>query len=98
MKSMTVNMMNKYIDANKMVEELSKVPWYEREDEKQVIRMVKDFPAADVAEVKHSHWVEDDDSIIHGHCYRCGWAAIWQETDIFGSNYCPSCGARMVEE
>ena len=56
---------------------------------------LKQMPAADVAEVKHSHWVKDDDSIIHGHCYHCGWAAIWQETDIFGSNYCPNCGASM---
>ena len=43
--------MAKYIDANKMADELSRVPWYEREDEKQAIRMVKEFPAADVVEV-----------------------------------------------
>ena len=43
--------MSKYIDANKMADELSKVPWYKREDEKQAVRMVKEFPAADVVEV-----------------------------------------------
>ena len=37
--------MAKYIDANKMADELSKVPWHERDDEKQAIRMVKEFPA-----------------------------------------------------
>ena len=41
----------KYIDADKLADELSRVPWYEREDEKQAIRMVKEFPAADVVEV-----------------------------------------------
>ena len=36
----------KYIDADKLADELSKGPWYEREDEKQAIRMVKEIPSA----------------------------------------------------
>ena len=47
--------------------------------------------------VKHGRWVYDEDAIVHGHCSVCGWCAIWQETDVFGSNYCPNCGARMDE-
>lgn len=46
-----VEELSRYIDANKMADELSKVPWYEREDEKQAVRMVKEFPTADVVEV-----------------------------------------------
>lgn len=53
-------------------------------------------PTADVAEVKHGRWIEEDDAIIHGHCSSCGWSAIWQETDVFGMPYCPNCGAKML--
>lgn len=48
--------------------------------------------------VKHGRWVYDEDAIVHGHCSVCGWCAIWQETDVFGSNYCPNCGAYMMNE
>ena len=49
------------------------------------------------AEPKHGRWIEEDDAIIHGHCSSCGWASVWQETDVFGMNYCPNCGADMRE-
>lgn len=38
-----VNRMRRYIDAEKVIEELSKVPWYNREDEKQAVRIVREF-------------------------------------------------------
>ncbi len=44
---------------------------------------------------KVGKWVEEDDDIIHGHCSSCGWVSVWQETDVFGMNYCPNCGADM---
>ena len=34
-----------------VADELSRVPWYELDDEKQAVRIVKEFPAADVVEV-----------------------------------------------
>ena len=34
-------------DVGKIVDELSKVPWYNREDEKQAVRIVKRFSATD---------------------------------------------------
>lgn len=46
-------------------------------------------------ERKKGAWIEEDDAIIHGHCSNCGWASVWQETDVFGMNYCPNCGAQM---
>ena len=49
----------------------------------------------DVPERNVGKWIEEDDGIIHGYCSNCGWMAIWQETDVFGMNYCPNCGADM---
>lgn len=49
---------------------------------------VKAIPAADVVEVRHSHWNEEGLSLV---CADCGWM---QYHDIpYG--YCPNCGAKM---
>ena len=39
------------IDADELAEELSKRVWYEREDEKQAVRIVKEFPTVDAVPV-----------------------------------------------
>lgn len=98
--------MAKYIDADKMADELSKVPWYERDDEKQAIRMVKEFPATDVQEVRHGRW-NDSKVAFHRVCSECG-AVVRQDVSLVyllecmekvgALNYCPNCGARMMDE
>ena len=55
--------LGRYIDANKMADELSKVPWYEREDGEQAVRMVKEFPAADVQEAL-KEWCDERNCVI----------------------------------
>ncbi len=44
---------------------------------------------------KTGKWIPADDAIIAGHCSACGWAAIYDETDIFGMPYCPNCGSKL---
>lgn len=47
---------------------------------------IEEFPAADVAPVRHGHW------LTVGHlpwCSRCGSVVIIE------SHFCPNCGARM---
>lgn len=56
-----------------------------------VIDMIKDQPAADVAPVVHGKWVSNGipDSVLVK-CSECGI--------VYGSigfNYCPNCGAKM---
>ena len=50
-------------------------------------------PAADVAPVKHGHWIYEN---FYTHCSVCGKMAIY---DKYGqeveSDYCPRCGAKM---
>lgn len=53
-----------------------------------VLLAIKQQPAADVVEVRHSHWNEEGLSLV---CADCGWM---QYHDIpYG--YCPNCGAKM---
>lgn len=42
----------------------------------------------DAQEVRHGHWVVDEDGNIK--CSECGHHGV-------GDNYCESCGAKMVE-
>ena len=54
---------------------------------KDTIETVRNFPAADVAPVRHARLVDDG-----GFFFRCS------ECDglfPFGGNFCPNCGARM---
>lgn len=81
--------MSRYIDANKMADELSKVPWYEREDGEQAVRMVKEFSAADVQEVRHGRWLYDE---YGWECSECGYPRARSQGK---SAYCPNCGASM---
>ena len=49
-------------------------------------------PAADVALIKHAHWIEQDGMQI---CSNCGEEHTW---DDFRAAYCDCCGAKMDSE
>ncbi len=91
--------MNKYIDKD-MAIEVSRAVWRVTGDAQvaKVTVQLEELPSADVKEVRHGKWIEENDTVIHGHCSSCGWNAIWQESDVFGMSYCPNCGAKMDEE
>ena len=89
--------MRKYIDAEKVIEELSKVPWYNRDDERQAVRIVREFSAADVQEVRRGRWIDAecysegcDDGYICSECRRITYRTR--------TPYCPNCGARMIDD
>lgn len=50
---------------------------------------ISNFPAADVAPVRHGHWIEEDGCQI---CSECGEEHEWDE---YRAAYCDVCGARM---
>lgn len=60
----------------------------------------KAIPAVDAAEVKHGHWVteeeaiEKDDYSLRDTCSVCGHCD-WDCTESENFNYCPNCGAKM---
>ena len=54
---------------------------------------IMNIPSADVAPVKHGHWVkEKPDVLIHWHCSVCKNCYYLEEPN---ANYCPNCGAKM---
>ena len=60
---------------------------------------VMSIPIADVAPVRHGHWIEEYDcGYITPHCSECGEIALTKEEtsyDYVYSSYCPRCGAKM---
>ena len=92
-------LMRRCIDAEKVIEELSKVPWYNRDDERQAVRIVREFSTADVQEVRQGRWIRTGED---GYCsvckcdmpmFRNDWE--WEYTE---TPYCPNCGASMTDD
>lgn len=67
----------------------------------ECVDRVENFPAADVAPVKHGKWIEkqlDNFRKYQVTCSNCGWVGI-ENYDSYNDpsdfNYCPNCGAKM---
>jgi hypothetical protein len=77
-------------DAVKLAEELSKRVLYEREDEKQALRIVKEFPTVDAVEVvrcRECEHGEYDDAIEDEYCYHCRYDGFsYNKADHFCSD------------
>ena len=86
-----------YIDREALVERLKK-----EECDCEWLWAILDIPAADVAPVKHGHWIEEYDcGYITPHCSECGETALTKEEtsyDYVYSSYCPRCGTKMGGE
>lgn len=54
---------------------------------------IESAPTVDAVPVRHGKWIDITESHI-GTCSLCG--DRWGSVDMM--NYCPSCGARMVED
>lgn len=107
-------MMADYIrreDARRMVVQLDKYAWKSPvSDERRVtvdVDLVKfgldRIPAADVAPVRHGHWIGEGDGYADGalvydvwHCSECDYC-IDDGTDApeLLPKFCPNCGAKM---
>ena len=56
----------------------------------EVLGMIYEMPAADVAPVRHGRWLcVDTDTEQFFLCNRCKKKEYWE------SNYCPNCGGLM---
>ena len=106
--------MKEYIEREAVLERLAKVDmdtYYGFTAAVQfgvnhAIQCIKEAPAADVAEVRHGRWIEDERTypgpgLKNNLCSACGEVAgAWKEGLEPGRKwaYCPNCGARMGKE
>lgn len=75
-----------YIEREAIIKKL-------REDEEcdcEIIVLLYDYPAADVAPVNHGHWIQTN--VFE--CSECEYS-FEPEGYLPFFNYCPCCGAKM---
>ena len=99
--------MKEYIERAALKRELA--PYEENDFSQQmdvILAIVDAQPAADVVEVRHGRWIEDERTypgpgLKNNLCSVCGEiAGSWKEGLEPGRKwaYCPNCGARMDKE
>lgn len=67
-----------------------------------VIEGIRKCPTADVVEVRHGKWIEQDDGwggvLYTCSVCRCDWTTIDGTPFENNMRYCPECGAKMDGE
>lgn len=59
---------------------------------------LKIIPSADVAPVRHAHWIYHRDNLFPSDSTQeCSYCHEEESLALYNDNYCPSCGARMDE-
>ena len=65
----------------------------------QIIDAFDYLPTADVAPVKHGHWISLDDYFEDAQCSECGDALVIGDCSFNDFcecyKFCPNCGAKM---
>ena len=84
---------NRYLDTP------SNSPAYPRytaqmQERTSLKHLIADFPAADVATVRHGRWVEQE-KYTFGVMYACSICDNLILDNGHSWNYCPNCGAKM---
>lgn len=94
--------MTEYIEREAAYQYLdNEVEWNVNQDRLYALEVISDFPAADVAEVRHAFWSDYGSGVC---CTNCGVSLFHQdENNNWGIEpskfmFCPSCGALMDEE
>lgn len=86
--------MSEYIEREVLKENILSNKLMAREPAtNRILQMIEDAPTADVQEVRHGKWLEDD----YGYCH-CSNCRYEHDSPECITPYCPECGAKMDEE
>ena len=95
--------MARLIDADVLIEAMTKFSNATGEDMTHGIFYVHIAPTIDAEPVRHGKWKSDCMGVLR--CSECNAQAPWRYDDIlhnvehrWKANYCPHCGARMDKE
>lgn len=62
------------------------------------VKIINQFPSADVAPVRHGHWIYHPDNLFpHESTQECSLCHEEELITLHNENYCPNCGAKMDE-
>lgn len=88
---------NDFTDRVRLLQtDYKNLPWAKRTemDFTEIVMALKRAPTADVREVKHGRWEEIRNPYgeLEGWICKCGRQVVSKD------NYCPNCGANMMDE
>ena len=85
--------MDEYINATTLLKEIDYAFHTDTIGKKDVINLIINIPAANVAPVRHGRWVPTEAPFMNEceDCSVCGYRTVWGHR----YNYCPNCGAKM---
>ena len=89
--------MAEYINKEQLLSHL-----FSKQDEPlDVMKEIAEFPAADIAEVRHGRWIEYPRA-HYFKCSECKYTVPYRKAVLVNGsreyNYCPNCGAHMDKE
>ena len=92
--------MAEYIEREAAQGAIMKRKWAIGSDGAMAMEAISTIPVADVAPVRHGHWVNLNGKLV---CNLCGVFAKWASEGngfwgMAATNFCPNCGAKMDEE
>lgn len=62
------------------------------------VKIINQFPLADVAPVRHGHWIYHPDDLFPSESTQeCSYCHAEEYLTLDNDNYCPNCGAKMDE-
>ena len=60
------------------------------------VKIINQFPSADVAHVRHGRWIYHPDDLFPGESTQeCSYCHEEEYVNLRNENYCPNCGAKM---
>lgn len=101
--------MARYIDADILINELGDctlatwgkglgASWWAQSVKLKdnMVECINNQPTADVAEVKHGHWIYHPDDLFPAESEQeCSICHEREDITLVNDNYCPNCGAKM---
>ena len=92
--------MSRYLNEGAVWSAIKRIPHITVQTRQAILEALRKVPTADVKEVKHGQWIEDDDTLAR--CSACGWYTDYDYDYVtnngLGNNdflFCGHCGARM---
>ena len=82
------------IDERELIRCISELPDLRTISTGTIGKIIKECTTIDAEPVRHGRWIFDNGV---DHCYKCSECKGAKPPHYIADNYCPNCGAKMME-
>ena len=88
-------MESKYIRADLLMNKIVGSTFFSTAEKGKIRAVIEKEPGEDVQPVVHAHWIKTNYDYVDGTIYKCSNC----NAELYSAwNYCPNCGAKMIEQ